>query len=218
MSANSSEMPIRFEPLEPRLLLSASGIFDAFEANDNFANARDLHEVSDYVVYEELNIHTNDDMTDNEDFFKFKTSDDSTSLHSVRIEFTHSDGDLDIELYNQSRNYIAGSFSTTDNESISLNSLPAGVLYLRVKGFCNATASYKLIIEAPANPLTADELEDNNSFAHATDMQQVSSRVLLSGLTIHANGKGARDEDYFRFETLADGTPFDYVDAKSHII
>ena len=63
---------------------------------------------------------------------------------SVRIEFSHMMGDLDLQLLRTDGEIIASGTSTTDNEEVES---PGSVRYVRVYGYSGATAPYRLIIE-----------------------------------------------------------------------
>ncbi|MBX3161501.1 MAG: PPC domain-containing protein [Deltaproteobacteria bacterium] len=60
---------------------------------------------------------------------------------TVRIEFTHANGDLDLEAYDAAGNRVGTSFGTGNSESVTV---PAGGT-VRVFGYNGAQNSYKLI-------------------------------------------------------------------------
>lgn len=70
-----------------------------------------------------------------DDWFKI------TSGGSVRVEFRHADGDLDIEAFDANGTRVGQSNGTSDSEQVTV---PAGGS-LRVFGFNNARNSYRLI-------------------------------------------------------------------------
>ena len=76
---------------------------------------------------------------------------------------------------------------------------------MQIYGYDNATAPYGLTIEAPTD-IPADDLEPNDNFASATDLQVIFGTVDLSGLTIHENADGSDNVDFYRFETTEVGT------------
>jgi hypothetical protein len=65
----------------------------------------------------------------------------STAGGSVRIEFTHASGDLDIEAYDAAGNRVGSSAGVGNNETVTV---PAGGT-VRVFGFNGAQNTYKLI-------------------------------------------------------------------------
>lgn len=150
-----------FEALEPRLLLSAkplgdlaSGLphaiaaalppDDKYENNDTFAKATSLgtrtkpFELADLVL-------------NDEDWFKFTIKQRGDLNDFVSIGFDHSQGDIDLELYNIYGTKLAESRGTADREFITLNDRQQGVYFIRVYGWRGSTnPSYDLSI-SPAN-------------------------------------------------------------------
>jgi len=74
------------------------------------------------------------------DWFRIRAT---TSGGPLSIEFSHGEGNLDLELYRSSGELIDSSTSTTDNETIESG---AGVRYLKVFGRNGAMADYTLRI------------------------------------------------------------------------
>ncbi len=63
----------------------------------------------------------------------------------LSIQFTHANGDLDLQLYDASSNLVDGSYSVTDGESVTIASAPtSGFYFARVYGFLNAQNTYSL--------------------------------------------------------------------------
>jgi len=152
--------------------------------------------------------------TDWEDYYQFVTSATSGSTHRVAIEFTHANGDLDMELLDEFGGLIDYSESTTDNEEISLDGLPAGTYYVSVYGWQGAQNDYSLTIETPLGG--DDPYENNNSKAivdarpeggtNSPNLGVISDVVVIDNLAMVADS-----EDWFRFETPAAGRRGDYV-------
>lgn len=103
---------------------------DVFEPNNNPNEAAAIQS----GTYEELQICDGD-----EDNFAIEASGDFT----VRIEFTHSAGDLDMALY-QGGEQVKISQSTADQETITAG---AGSYVLRVYGYNGATNAYRLVLQ-----------------------------------------------------------------------
>ena len=216
------------EELEQRLLLDAEGaigpgptplgpdvraeVADALEPNDTFAAATDLGEVRGTHLVPNLTIHANGDGSDNPDYFRFETAAMGTSEHYVEAQFAQADGDLDMRLYDAGQTLLLNSLSVTDNERISLSGLAAGVYYVQVYGFLDATAPYDLEVRAPDPDVAGDHLEPNDSFAAAADLGEVRGTETVAGLTIHANGDGTDNPDFFGFDTADAGTSQHYVE------
>ncbi|PSF34929.1 hypothetical protein C7H19_18145 [Aphanothece hegewaldii CCALA 016] len=170
--------------------------------NDTSSTAYDLKTVEGGTSLNGLTIHTNTD----KDWFQFKTASVGKEGHNVRIDFAHNLGDLDLILYDQNGTVIKGRSETTENyEEIDLKTLPAGTYKVQVLGYKGATnPNYTLSISAPNstnNLIDPDNLEPNNSFTTATNLDQVNKLSGISGLTIHSS-----DNDYFKFTTTKLGT------------
>ncbi len=98
-------------------------VADNFEPNNNSPNATD---VSLNVDYCDLSICTSD-----VDWFEFTV----TGSLSAEITFSQLQGDLDLEIFSGMTNqYIDGSYSSNDDESVSLAGLPAGKYWARAYG------------------------------------------------------------------------------------
>jgi len=87
-------------------------------------------------TYNELSICSDDAI----DWYRISAT---VGAGTVRIEFSHTAGDLDMELYNSSGSILETGHSTTDNEEVES---PGSVRYLKVYGYGGATADYRLII------------------------------------------------------------------------
>ncbi|UCH33458.1 MAG: T9SS type A sorting domain-containing protein, partial [Armatimonadota bacterium] len=83
------------------------------------------------------------------DSFSFTMAEPGALSDYVRTRFAHEDGNVDMWLYDGDGNFVAGSTTTTDNEWISLNGLPAGTYTLVVDTVNADTCSYGLAIVAP---------------------------------------------------------------------
>ena len=87
-----------------------------------------------------------------QDFYKFYVNHKGTNSDFVRIDFTHSLGDLDLKLYNSSGSLVATSDGTTNTESISLNNRSQGWYYAQVYGYHDAlNPGYQLTVNPPQN-------------------------------------------------------------------
>jgi hypothetical protein len=63
---------------------------------------------------------------------------------TIRIEFSHTEGDLDMELYRSNGETIVASNSTSDDEELES---PGSVRFLKVYGYSGATAAYRLVVD-----------------------------------------------------------------------
>ncbi len=121
---------------------------DGYEPNDTWDDAFNFGMITDQI--EALGLTSGPDS----DWFRFATAQIGTSYDYVRIAFSHSQGDLDMELYKQINpaliTKVAESKSSSDYERISLDGLPGGTYYLRVYAKREAT-DYILHIFPPGN-------------------------------------------------------------------
>lgn len=66
---------------------------------------------------------------------------------TATIEFSHSEGDLDIALYDPTESLQTTGATTSDNETVSLTAAADGTHYINPYGFAGATNSYELVVE-----------------------------------------------------------------------
>lgn len=127
---------------------AAATVDDAYDNNDTFGTAANLGTLSTAKTINGLV------MNDSADWYKFKMDATGTSADYVKLTFTHTKGDLDLELYNSSGRVLSRSQSVTNTERLSLQNLPAGTYYLRAYGYKGVhNPSYSLVIDA-ATPVT----------------------------------------------------------------
>lgn len=188
------------------LTLSAPPAFnkgDFTETNAPNPPPHDLRTVEGSLYLTGLSIHEAADT----DRFQFTTTASGKEGHTVNIDFSHSQGDLDLILYNQNGTEIIRSETTEGFEEISLAGLDAGTYQLQVFGYEGATnPNYSLLIDAPDPNIDPDSLENNDSIANATLLGQNGNISSLFGLTVHQN-----DTDYFKFTTTEQGTRGDSI-------
>jgi len=72
------------------------------------------------------------------------------SVH-IFVAFTDADGDIDVALSNAAGTTIDTSISTTDNEVVYAENLPAGIYYLRVYNIGTFTNNYALTVTVGAD-------------------------------------------------------------------
>ncbi|MDR0390710.1 MAG: pre-peptidase C-terminal domain-containing protein, partial [Planctomycetaceae bacterium] len=74
----------------------------------------------------------------------------------IRIDFDGSVGDLDLQLFNASKKSVKNVSTTGDAEKVTLNGIAAGIYYIRVYSYKQATnPSYTLTISPPAASVTS---------------------------------------------------------------
>ena len=186
---------------------------DAYETNGNFNAAHSLGSItSASTVVSNANIHN----TSDEDYYSFTlVSGQNLGLEAI---FSHTSGDLDIEILDSNENWIDGSSSASDNEYLSLSGFSAGTYTLRAYGYAEATPSdYSIrfveeVVEDweqnydnwwawqqadNASNISADSFEtsNNDSFFNASNLGDISSSQNINDLTIDSSG----DDDWFKF-------------------
>ncbi|MEB3884535.1 clostripain-related cysteine peptidase, partial [Lyngbya sp. CCY1209] len=190
------------------------GSDDSYESNNSRETASDLRELRGLNTYSNLVIAPPPAGEVEYDWYEFEMLDEAQVGDEIRINFTDDFGDLDLELFDGNGNYIDGSYSVSDEESISLAYLDAGNYYISVYGFDGASnPNYTLTIDAPdapsedddANTITGpDGYESNDSLTAATLVRDNST---ISGLNIHEAGNA----DWFRFDLAEMGNFGDFV-------
>jgi len=120
---------------------------DVNEPNDTVANAT---AVGTSLPFSQTNltIHNSTD----EDFFSFPVI--SGNTYWVNISFTHSNGDLDLELYDSSLNFVDSSTSTSDDESVTDTPSSNMTMYAYVYGWSSATNNYDITVESSSGGST----------------------------------------------------------------
>jgi M6 family metalloprotease-like protein len=166
-------------------------IGDRLEVNNSFAEATSLG--TGGATELGLSIHDSSD----EDYFRWYAP--AAGFFQANIIFEHSQGDLDLFLYDQNFDLVGSSTSTNDDEAIQIASvIPYQPYYVLVDGYNGAiNSSYGLGIVSPAIP--ADFLEPNDSFEFARNLGM--GDLAQSHLTIHT----ANNDDYYRWRAPATG-------------
>jgi hypothetical protein len=170
-----------------RNLPSMSAPEDFYEPNNDWATAYDLS------LYERVWLETIDGLGAqyDDDWFKIQVTPGEERL-VVFLLFKHVEGDIDIEIYNNSLSLITGSYSVTDDEFIDEVVPVAGQYYIRVY-LGNAGNAYDLLWD-DMNPLALDDVyEENDVVSMATNISLFQS-IWLSSL----NELGIQsDDDWF---------------------
>jgi hypothetical protein len=173
---------------------------DVYENNDTFSTAYNFGTLTSLKTVNNLV------MADGEDWFRFHQNSTGTANDLVRIEFLHSQGDVDLALYAGGGQFLASSTSVGNFEQISLNGRPAGDYVIRVYGYQGATnPNYSLKIDPAPSATTDDGYENNDTFATAHNFGTLSSLMTVNNLVM------ADGEDWYRFHQNGTGTANDYV-------
>ncbi|MFM6204065.1 clostripain-related cysteine peptidase, partial [Planktothrix sp.] len=187
---------------------------DRFEPNDTKETASPVSlESNGQANQDNLVIKAN-----NPDYFKFDLPELKNRLpgSNLSINFTHKDGDLDLELLDAAGNIVQSSNGVGNGESINLDDLEGGTYYAKVWGYGTAENTYSLSIQAQTITSSSsntsnsgdDKFEPNDNQAGATDLARefVNKTVALPGLQIVAE-----NQDWFKFTTNAQGGINDQV-------
>ncbi|MHA2398996.1 MAG: PPC domain-containing protein [Promethearchaeota archaeon] len=135
--------------------LSMSAPEDSYEPNNDWTTAYDLS------TYEKVWLETINGLGAqyDDDWFKIQVSPGEERL-VVFLLFKHIEGDIDIEIYNNSLAFIGGNYSITDDEFIDIIVPVAGQYYIKVY-LGNAGNAYNLLWD-DMNPLALDDVFEEN--------------------------------------------------------
>ena len=184
------------ERIQIALQRGGSTTADAFEPNDSFAAASILAPPEDHT-YPDLSIHA----AGNNDYYRVTAS--ATGTLTVRLAFQHSQGDIDLEVFNASQTRLGISESVLNAEQLSVSATAGQFFYVRVFGYNGAiNPNYTLTIDQPAGGGTpsGDIFENNDTFATARSLP--ASDQTYSSLSIDA----ANDADYYSLVPTVSGT------------
>ena len=105
--------------------------------NSNNNTMEDAIRVGNPGTFNELSICADDPV----DWYRVSAT---VGAGTIRIEFSHTEGDLDMELYRSNGETIVASNSTSDDEELES---PGSVRFLKVYGYSGATAAYRLVVD-----------------------------------------------------------------------
>lgn len=115
---------------------------DALESNNTRATASDLGTITANKTVANLSITRGD-----VDYLKFSLAEAGNATSEVLVNFSHSKGDIDAEIYDSAGKRLAVSQSVSDQERFSLDGFAAGTYFVRAFGYRNATnPSYSITI------------------------------------------------------------------------
>jgi hypothetical protein len=137
---------------------SSTIAMDRYEPDDSMSqvatrvvglpNSPNLGPCAPRTFIDSLSIHQAGDP----DYYHFYSCATGTTSDTVRIDFIHAAGDLDLRLINSSGLLVRSSEGTTNTEQFTLNGMPRGWYYVYVFGFSGATnPDYSLTIKPPHN-------------------------------------------------------------------
>ncbi len=159
---------------------------DRYESNNTQSAATVLNGNTGSIS---ANIHESGDV----DYYRIQLGATGGRDNFVKASFTHSQGDIDMELYTSAGNLVGSSSGSGNEERISLNGKPAGTYYAKVYGFSGATnKNYSLAWDTTPS-IRPDRYESNNSRSSA---ERITGRSGIErNLTLHTGS----DEDWFEF-------------------
>ena len=169
---------------------------DLYEPNDSLGGATNLGLVSTALSKPNLSIDSY-----NEDWFKFQTTGNGAT--TVGINFQHAQGDLDLQVRDVNGTWLGSSTSSSNNETVNLSYLTAGIYYAQVYGWNGASNSnYSLTISPPLGTGTViDDIYEDNDFIGTGDLGSLQGYNPYDGLVLQSN-----DQDWFQFQTTNTGT------------
>jgi hypothetical protein len=116
---------------------------DGDEDNDTIETASNLGAFTGTLLRTDRTIDSGEDV----DWYRFTTQQTGTSSHKVRIDFTHTEGDLALALYRSDGTLIQQVDTTGKSEEIKLTGLVQGHYYLKVLSHHqDVCRSYKLTV------------------------------------------------------------------------
>jgi len=170
---------------------------DRFEENDTRATAAELP--AGDGRYADLNIHA----ANNDDWFSWQSP--VTGLLTLTAGFLQSNGNLDMELFDDADNRLALANSTTSNEVIQSRVQAGRRYFFRIFGVGGIThPGYVLAADVPN--IGEDRFEENDSFEKPADLGTGDRKERR--LTIHDGPPGTEftsNPDWFRWTAPADG-------------
>ncbi len=165
---------------------------DQYEENDSFYEAWPL------TQGEYQSLRCQDD-----DWFKLTKNDNEPLI--ITISFNHSAGDLDLEIYDNEKNLLDLSDSTSDLESVYIEPEATGEYFIHVYGYNGATNLYDLSIYSPlpdnfytCNTITSNwidatdgiylEMGDDDYSSVAIGFEFQFYGITYTGVKISSNG------------------------------
>lgn len=167
---------------------------DYYEPNDSQGSAYDLRSYENYWL---SSIHGYG-IQDDEDWYQIQV-DQGYEEVVVDLRFTHSQGDIDVQLVNDYGNVVAQSRSTNDDEYIDYIVPSYGTYYIRVYYGNNANSyDMKWYTESTRPTFVEDSYENNDSAGSAYSLIDQED-VWLEDI----RGFGAQfDEDWYKIEIV----------------
>ncbi len=160
---------------------------DDYEENDNYLEAYDIsgYNATWLSSISGAGINTDDD------YYEIAVPGGNESLYILAM-FTHAEGDINIQLLDDSGLYVTGSFGTSDLEIINTTVSLAGIYYIYVYG-PDLESTYDLYWQcSPPVVVVDDNYEENNDAGSAYSLVLYEDTWLTS-----INGTGIYNDDDF---------------------
>ena len=179
---------------------------DQYEVNETFETAKDFLNRKEVGILEQnfavsgLTLHK----TDDQDFFKFKAA--KTETLNLAVDFNQDLGDVDLEIYDETKTLVAASKTSNTQEQVSFKAEKDKNYYVKVFGNDSTSPEYNINITSSAGGnqsqvgIAADRFEVNNTLGTATELRELVSTT--TGLSLHTT----TDQDWFEFTPKAVGT------------
>ena len=179
---------------------------DQYEENETFETAKDFLNRKQVGILEQnfavsgLTLHK----TDDQDFFKFKAA--KTETLNLAVDFNQDLGDVDLEIYDETKTLVAASKTSNTQEQVSFKAEKDKNYYVKVFGNDSTSPEYNINITSSAGGnqsqvgIAADRFEVNNTLGTATELRELVSTT--TGLSLHTT----TDQDWFEFTPKAVGT------------
>jgi hypothetical protein len=167
---------------------------DNYENNNTIDTAYDLGKITSSTTIENLAL------LDDADYYRFELTAKGDKNSFINIVFDTTLGDLELQIFNSAKKSVKNSSSVSNEERITLNGMAAGIYYIRVFGYRQATnPSYKLTISPPAASVTssspvvlsAASSQSANTVPTLTGDYQISannSAIVLNNVQQQNNG------------------------------
>ena len=163
---------------------------DNYEQNDTLATAYDLSSQEGVWL---SNINGYGAQADDDWYKIYVTS--GTERVIIDVLFTHSQGDIDVDLYDASGNFLAYSPSASDNEHIVYTVPTGGAYYYILVYYGNQGNQYDLRWD-DVTPPSEDQYEENDTLGAAYNLSYYE-QVWLSDF----NGYGIQaDDDWYQID------------------
>jgi hypothetical protein len=173
---------------------------DNYEPNDT-RSASSAGSNSDLSAFEGLALSEIDGLGSqaDDDYFRIDVADPGFQRIYINATFFHSEGDIDIRLYNASGTQVAQSAGVSDSEAIDYLAPSTGVYYVRVFG-PNRGNYYDMVWFTSFSGYLEDLYEQNDSLATAYDLRSDEGQWLSN-----VEGLGTQsDVDYYKIQVDQD--------------